>query len=95
MNNVVQSFYNWYRNTIRHPKYRWLLIAGSLLYLISPLDISPDLIPIIGWIDDGIIATLLVTELSQMMMGLLNRKTQAPSARYVEEEGPVVDVDAQ
>lgn len=95
MNNVVQSFYAWYRNTIRHPKYRWLLIAGSLLYLLSPLDISPDLIPILGWIDDGIIATLLVSELSQIMLGSLNRRRPEEKAAYSEPEGPVIDVEAR
>ncbi|PSN20226.1 hypothetical protein C7271_03260 [filamentous cyanobacterium CCP5] len=93
MNNVVQAFYSWYRNTLRHPKYRWLLIAGSLLYLISPLDISPDLIPIIGWIDDGLIATLLVAELSQMLFSNLNRKSEATES--IKDEGPVIDVEAQ
>lgn len=29
-----------------------LAIAGALAYLVSPLDIIPDLIPVIGWIDD-------------------------------------------
>lgn len=61
---MKDSITNWYRNVIRNPKYRWWIIAGSLLYLISPFDISPDFIPIVGWIDDGLIATLLVAELS-------------------------------
>lgn len=92
MNNAVQAFYSWYRNTLRHPKYRWLLIAGSLLYLISPLDISPDIIPIIGWIDDGLIATLLVTELSQLLMNSLKRQPEPNEA--IADDGPVIDVEA-
>jgi uncharacterized membrane protein YkvA (DUF1232 family) len=67
-NSTVQSMYSWYRNTLRNPKYRWLVIGASLLYLLSPLDISPDLFPIVGWLDDGIIVGLLVAELSQIMM---------------------------
>lgn len=34
-----------------------LFLAVSLIYLISPIDILPDVIPIIGWIDD-IVLTL-------------------------------------
>jgi uncharacterized membrane protein YkvA (DUF1232 family) len=64
----VESLYNWYRDTIRNPKYRWWIIGGSLLYLLSPLDISPDIFPIIGWIDDGVIATLLVAEVSSLFL---------------------------
>ncbi len=66
--SAVQSIYNWYRATLRNPKYRWIIIGGSLLYLFSPLDISPDLFPIVGWLDDGVIIGLLVAELSQIMM---------------------------
>jgi uncharacterized membrane protein YkvA (DUF1232 family) len=65
---VSNWFHNWYRNSIRHPQYRWLIIAGSLLYLVSPLDFAPDLLPVLGWIDDGLITTLLVTEVSQLLV---------------------------
>lgn len=85
MNNVVQSFYNWYRGTIRNTKYRWLMILGSLLYLISPIDIAPDFIPIIGWLDDGVIATILVTEVSQLLIEGVNRRKQTKAASNVDE----------
>ncbi|MGA9380286.1 MAG: YkvA family protein [Phormidium sp.] len=65
---IVESLYNWYRQTIRHPKYRWLIVIGTLLYLVGPVDISPDVFPIVGWIDDTVVATLLVTEVSQMLL---------------------------
>lgn len=97
MNNVVQSFYNWYRGTIRNTKYRWLVILGSLLYLISPIDISPDFLPIIGWLDDGVIATILVTEVSQLLIEGVNRRKQTKTASNVnavdtEVDKTVVDV---
>lgn len=75
--NFSESIYNWYKSIIRNPKYRWWIIAGSLVYLISPIDISPDFIPIIGWIDDGMIATLLVAEVSQILMERLKAKPEA------------------
>lgn len=65
---IVENIYNWYRQTIRHPKYRWLIVLGTLLYLVGPVDISPDVFPIVGWIDDTVVATLLVTEVSQMLL---------------------------
>jgi uncharacterized membrane protein YkvA (DUF1232 family) len=58
----------WFTNLIRNSKYRWFVILGSLIYLVSPLDISPDVFPIIGWIDDGLLATLVATELTQMVL---------------------------
>lgn len=72
MKNVsVQAIYNWYRDLIKNPKYRWWVIGASLLYLVSPLDISPDVFPIVGWLDDGIIAGLLVAEVSQLLLDRL------------------------
>lgn len=66
MNSILQAFYSWYRNAMKHPQYRWLIVLGTLVYLLSPIDISPDLIPILGWIDDGLLISLLVSELSSL-----------------------------
>jgi uncharacterized membrane protein YkvA (DUF1232 family) len=74
MKQLVESFYTWYRQTLRHTKYRWVLIIGTLMYLFSPIDIAPDFIPILGWIDDGVVATLLVTEISGLMLEQLQRR---------------------
>lgn len=68
MNFSIQSLYTWYRNTLRNPKYRWWVIIGTVAYLISPLDISPDFIPIIGQIDDVFLLTLFVTEVSGLVI---------------------------
>lgn len=82
MNNPVQSFYTWYKSTLSHPKYRWILVAGTLLYLLSPIDISPDFIPIIGWIDDGIVASIFVASLSQILLdGLTKGRTDLTDDR--------------
>jgi uncharacterized membrane protein YkvA (DUF1232 family) len=74
MKSLVESFYSWYSNTIRNTKYRWVIILGTLVYLISPIDISPDFLPIVGWLDDGVISTLLVTELSRMLFEYRDRR---------------------
>ncbi|NJO39930.1 MAG: DUF1232 domain-containing protein [Cyanobacteria bacterium RU_5_0] len=58
----------WYRNLIRHPKYRWFVIIGTLIYLVSPIDIIPDVFPIVGQIDDALLVTLLVAEVSQLLL---------------------------
>jgi len=68
MNFSLQSVYNWYRNLIRNPKYRWWVVLGTLFYFVSPIDIAPDFIPLIGELDDTILMTLLVSEVSQMVI---------------------------
>ncbi|MBD0267872.1 MAG: DUF1232 domain-containing protein [Cyanobacteria bacterium Co-bin8] len=84
---------NGYRNLIRHPKWRWWVILGSLLYLVSPLDFLPDVFPVIGWIDDGLIATLAITEISQFLLENrrhVGRKFTPNSSEKAEEA--VIDV---
>ena len=73
--SIAHAIYEWYRGTIRNPKYRWWMILGTLAYLLSPIDIAPDFIPVIGQIDDVVLMTLLVSELSQLMIERVkNRK---------------------
>lgn len=94
-NNLIESFYNWYRGALRHPKWRWAIIVGTAVYLLSPIDISPDIIPIVGWLDDGILATLLVTELSSLMMGYLKKDGSTQDATTVADAEDVIDVEAE
>jgi hypothetical protein len=63
------------------------MIAGSLVYLLSPLDISPDVFPVLGWIDDGVVVTLLATEVSQLL--LERRKLQKEKTITVESASSV------
>ncbi len=94
----IEGLRNWYRNAIRNSKYRWLVVLGSLLYLVSPLDISPDVFPIVGWLDDGIIATLLVTEVSQLLFEQVNaakkKNRQETAAADTATAEQVIDVEA-
>jgi uncharacterized membrane protein YkvA (DUF1232 family) len=102
MKNLVQSFYNWYRGSLRNPKYRWWIVLGTLGYLFSPIDIAPDFLPIVGWIDDAAITALLVSEVSQMFIDYVKlRQGQQPSevSDYTTEVGknvadPAVEVNA-
>lgn len=95
----IQSVYSWYRSTLRNPKYRWWIIFGTLAYLVNPIDISPDFLPFIGEIDDIALVTLLVAELSQMMIDTL--KQRQPNASAPQSSGDAantvthtVEVDA-
>ena len=90
MNFSLESLYSWYRQMLNHPRYRWWIVLGSLAYLLSPIDLLPDVFPIIGLIDDGLIATLLVSEISQMILSRLKGKTATP-----DMEKPVVEVVSQ
>ncbi|MBD1850301.1 YkvA family protein [Leptolyngbya sp. FACHB-711] len=71
--------YDWYRNTIRNPKYRWWIIAGTLAYLFMPFDFLPDFIPIIGQLDDAVLVTLLFAEVSQLVLDRVKNKGEVAS----------------
>lgn len=94
-----KTFAKWYRNLFRNTKYRWVVLLGTLLYLVSPIDISPDVVPFIGWIDDGLIATIAIAEISQLLTERKqNQRSQAQadfaSSAKTATEGTVIDVEA-
>ena len=94
-NSVSAALHGWYRQALKHTKYRWVVILGTLLYLASPIDLSPDVLPILGWNDDGLIASLLVAEVSQLMTETLKRRrnfSTTDNAVKTEVE-TVVDTD--
>ena len=96
MNFSLSSLYDWYRNAIRHPKYRWLVILGTVVYLISPIDLLPDIFPILGQVDDVMLAGLLFTELSQMMISKIQARQENNPDTNTENPGKeTVDIDAE
>ena len=48
---------------LRHKRAPWtakLLVVLALLYVLDPIDLIPDTIPILGWLDDGLVLMLLL-----------------------------------
>lgn len=89
----AKSIYSWYRGAIRNPKYRWWLILGTLAYLLSPIDIAPDFLPIIGQLDDVAVLTLLVSEVTQLLTERIQSRRQNLNQPHVEQKD-TVDVEA-
>lgn len=44
----------------RAPRSAKLVTVLAALYVLSPIDFVPDAIPILGWLDDGMIGFLLL-----------------------------------
>jgi uncharacterized membrane protein YkvA (DUF1232 family) len=76
MKFLARPLYNVYSGLLRNSKYRWFIVAASLVYLLSPVDLITDFIPVVGWIDDGVIATVLVAEVSQLFQDKLKARRQ-------------------
>jgi len=99
----IQSVYEWYRGLIRNPKYRWWVLLGTLVYFVSPIDVIPDIFPIVGELDDVFLLTLLVSEFSQMLIegfkarrGVTDSDTQtaASNSEQPAKGEDTIDVDA-
>lgn len=57
------------------PRTAKIAVAAALVYLASPVDLIPDFIPIVGYLDDLLIAALVVD-------GLLNWVDRALVLKY-------------
>jgi len=93
-----KPFMNWYRQLLRNSKYRWVVLFGTLVYLVSPIDIAPDMIPFLGWLDDGLIATIAITEISQILLDRKRNLRQVDDSititEAVDTHETVIDIDA-
>ena len=49
------------------PRSAKLAVLAAALYVLSPVDLVSDLVPVLGWIDDGVVAALLLGLASRLM----------------------------
>lgn len=59
------AWYAW-----RHPKLPLagrLMLIGMVIYVISPIDFIPDALPVLGWLDDLALMTLILPLLLRLL----------------------------
>ena len=65
----------------------WATIAGALAYVVFPVDIIPDFIPLIGWLDDVFVLSwamkVLVGEVADYQNFCQHRVTLVMADAYV------------
>jgi uncharacterized membrane protein YkvA (DUF1232 family) len=93
MSSPVQSFYTWYKTTLENPKYRWLMAGATLLYLLSPIDVLPDFIPVLGLVDDAVVASMFIGAMSQIVLSGLTNKRSGLRSDAPDAANTTVDVD--
>lgn len=59
---------------------RFLLIAAAALYIVSPIDLIPDIVPVAGWADDLVVLLLALNQGRQLLRGE-RRSTVIPTTR--------------
>ncbi len=50
------------------------VIAGTLAYVVLPIDVIPDFIPVVGWLDDAFVLGLATTSLNEEIKKFKNFK---------------------
>jgi len=59
--DIVAMVWDWFSGRFDWSPLRlFAAFIIGVLYLVSPIDIVPDVIPIAGWIDDFLVATAVV-----------------------------------
>lgn len=64
--NFVRNFSDevqFYKLVYKHPQTPWiskLFLGAAIAYAVSPIDLIPDFVPVIGYLDDLIIVPLLI-----------------------------------
>ena len=70
---------------VRSPLAQFILFAFTVIYILSPVDVIPDIMPIIGWLDD---LAVFVTQISAFVMYVREKRRQfAEKARSGNEDG--------
>lgn len=44
------------------------MIIGTILYVVSPIDVVPDIIPIAGYVDDASVVAFVIKNLNDLLI---------------------------
>lgn len=80
----MSKIYEKYQKLLQNPRYKWIVIAFTFVYAISPIDLIPEFIPVLGLVDDGILIALLVMELTQQAKNNKKQKVVEAKAKKVK-----------
>lgn len=61
-------------------------VMGTLIYFISPIDIVPDLIPLLGLADDGALILLVLTMVHNELVTFRQAQLGQPQDTIIEAE---------
>jgi hypothetical protein len=61
-----------------YPLPAWAIAAiiGAIIYVVSPIDAVPDIIPVAGWLDDGAVVTAGLKGLKEIIKAYIKYKKE-------------------
>ena len=81
----------------RHPQTPWyakLLVGAIVAYALSPIDLIPDFVPILGYVDDLILLPLAIALALRLVPPAVMLESRALAAQRIEEGKPVSRIAA-
>jgi uncharacterized membrane protein YkvA (DUF1232 family) len=73
----------------RTPWYAKLLVAGIVAYAFSPIDLIPDFVPVLGYLDDLILIPLGITLAIKLIPGSVLTECRARAQETIKNGKPV------
>lgn len=72
------------RGLLTRPGTQILLFIFTVIYVVSPVDVVPDIAPVIGWIDDLVV---LLAQITSFMLYLKQKRKEARGEESTNQEG--------
>ncbi len=88
--------YQGFRQALRNPRIRPWIMLGIFVYLLSPIDLVPSLLPVLGEVDDLVLVGILLSELLQIWAGdpfTPQRREPAPGSQASEPPASTMIID--
>ena len=79
----------------RVPLWSKLIIPGGLVYILSPIDFLPDIIPILGWLDDIVAVVVTVALFLLSIPSDVLREHLGSRAAPPRNDGDVIEGSAR
>ena len=73
------------------PLYLKIATLFAAFYLVNPLDIIPDVIPVIGWVDDLVLVPLMVSWIVSRLPVPVRADHRERNDRGPRRDGPTID----
>ena len=72
----------------RTPWYAKLLVAGIVAYALSPIDLIPDFVPVLGYLDDLVLIPLSITLAIKMIPDSVLAECRARAQETIQNGKP-------